>query len=193
MRWVWNSEDYVWTEVYSEHQKRWIHVDACEGAWDQPRLYTEGMLATALRTLHHDWTNILGWGRKLSYCVAFSIDGATDVTRRYVRSPVKYGGSRTKVSEEVLLWVILEIRKQRRDNLQKTDSKRLKKEDEREEKELRTYMASGFAAELTNMFHATRSRSDEQKTPASREEAEWLTARQRQSGHSGPDRSQEGR
>lgn len=139
----------------------------------------------------------LGWGRKLSYCVAFSIDGATDVTRRYVRSPVRHGGPRSRAPEEVILWVIREIRKKRRENLSKTDQRRLIKEDEREERELRGYLTAGLAAEINDLLPAIRtsSRSDEQKTPAERQDAsvDLLTARQRQSGHSGPDRSEDGR
>ena len=138
----------------------------------------------------------LGWGRKLSYCVAFSIDGATDVTRRYVRSPVRHGGHRTRAPEEVVFWVIREIRKKRRESLSKTDQKRLLKEDEREERELRAYMASGIAAEINHLFPVNRTtgRADELKTPASRQDApvEWLTGRQ-ESRHSGPNRSQDGR
>jgi peptide-N4-(N-acetyl-beta-glucosaminyl)asparagine amidase len=128
-----------------------------------------------------------GWKKKIAYCIAFSTDGATDVTRRYVRNPAEHGLDRTRCSEEVLLWIMQEIKKMRRENIEKSDQSRLIKEDAREEKELRGYIAKALTAQMVNsVSNAIPSQSgnstsptDEVKTPAGRESGsqEWVRAR----------------
>lgn len=74
------------------------------------------------------------------------------------------------------------------------------KEDEREERELRAYMAQAIATEINNLVPgpttASNQPSDEQKTPVAVQDgtAEWLNTRtQGGTGQPGPDRSREGR
>lgn len=128
----------------------------------------------------------------MAYCIAFSNDGATDVTRRYVRNPAKHGKSRTRAPEEVLLWIIHEIRRMRRENLSKEERQKLMKEDEREERELRNFMVQALTAEISNLLpNGTLNQSDEVKVPVTAADGtvEWVSP----AGQQNPDMSRGGR
>ena len=66
-RYILDFTDHVWTEVYSNRQRRWIHADSCEGIIDRPNMYEQG------------------WGKSLNYCIGATCDSVIDVTRRYTR------------------------------------------------------------------------------------------------------------
>ncbi|KAH8205144.1 hypothetical protein TruAng_000709 [Truncatella angustata] len=118
-RWVWNAEDHVWTEVWSERMGRWVHCDACEEAFDQPQLYA------------------VGWNKKMSYVLGFSSEGMQDVTRRYVRK-AEHKLPRLKGPEADLNRALKDVNDRSRTE---ESVVRLEAEDEAEEKEL-----SGYAA-----------------------------------------------
>ncbi|XP_005937554.1 peptide-N(4)-(N-acetyl-beta-glucosaminyl)asparagine amidase [Haplochromis burtoni] len=87
-RYIWDSTDHVWTEIYSVSQRRWLHCDPCENICDKPLLYE------------------VGWGKKLAYVLGFSKDQVVDVTWRYSCNHPEVVLRRTRVQEAWLLHTI---------------------------------------------------------------------------------------
>ena len=87
-RLVSNYEDHVWNEFYNEEEKRWIHVDPCEAAYDTPLVYEQG------------------WGRNMTFIVAASEEEIVDVTPRYVKDWCIIKERRSDIMENTLKAVI---------------------------------------------------------------------------------------
>lgn len=88
VRYVWNMEDHVWCEYFSDNLQRWVHIDSCENAFDNPLLYSKG------------------WGKKMSYIFAISDHYIVDVTEKYVEHGSKNVIPRDKIDEDDLKMVL---------------------------------------------------------------------------------------
>ncbi|ONM23773.1 Peptide-N(4)-(N-acetyl-beta-glucosaminyl)asparagine amidase [Zea mays] len=70
---------------------QWMHLDPCEGVYDNPLLYEKG------------------WNKKLNYVIAISKDGVRDVTKRYTRKWHEVLSRRIITSEETVVSVLSSI------------------------------------------------------------------------------------
>jgi peptide-N4-(N-acetyl-beta-glucosaminyl)asparagine amidase len=91
-RLVHDLTDHVWTEVFIAEEDRWVHMDACENAFDAPKMYEQG------------------WGKKLTYCFAINTEEVVDVTKRYVVNSWKNKLRRTAVPEGWLLNMLANVK-----------------------------------------------------------------------------------
>ncbi|ESQ32337.1 hypothetical protein EUTSA_v10003714mg [Eutrema salsugineum] len=109
--------DHVWTECFSHSLGRWIHLDPCEGVYDKPMLYEKG------------------WGKKLNYVIAISVDGVCDVTKRYTKKWHEVLSRRTLTTESSLEAVLRALTEERRGSFMSQVSA-LKLRDRNEQEEL---------------------------------------------------------
>ena len=125
VRFVDNFEDHVWNEFYSESEKRWIHVDSCENAFDTPLLYEQG------------------WGRVMTFILAHSTEEIVDVTPRYIKCWDLCQERRSKQNEEKLNELLEGMNISLIANLSEEKQKEVEERHNREQKELNAKKGSG--------------------------------------------------
>lgn len=95
--------------MYSFAQKRWLHCDPCEAACDTPLVYENG------------------WGKKLSYIIAYSCDEVQDVTWRYSNHHKTLLSHRKEINEEELIRALIKLRENRQESLSQAKKQYLTK------------------------------------------------------------------
>ncbi|XP_059652725.1 peptide-N(4)-(N-acetyl-beta-glucosaminyl)asparagine amidase [Cornus florida] len=97
-RLIMDLTDHIWTECFSPFLGRWMHLDPCEGIYDNPLLYEKG------------------WQKKLNYVIAIAKDGVCDVTKRYTRKWHEVLTRRNITTEPVLSTLLSNITRECRKN-----------------------------------------------------------------------------
>ncbi|CAF4602828.1 unnamed protein product, partial [Rotaria socialis] len=105
-RYIYDTTDHVWTEVYSENQHRWLHCDACENLCDSPLIYEKG------------------WKKNLLFCIAFAKDHVEDVTWKYVTN-FKQTMQRRNINEKIFAKTISRVNKKLQSQLNQQEKNKI--------------------------------------------------------------------
>jgi len=110
---VFDWTDHVWAEVWLDSKQRYVHVDPCENIIDAPFTYESG------------------WGKKLTWVMAFGLNEVYDVTPRYTQHLEEVLRRRSQNVEEYWVARVIFIR-----NKQWQNSLSLNEKDEIKRKNL---------------------------------------------------------
>ncbi|CAA2980096.1 peptide-N(4)-(N-acetyl-beta-glucosaminyl)asparagine amidase [Olea europaea subsp. europaea] len=123
--------DHVWTECFSSYLGRWMHLDPCEGIFDNPLFFPRS------------------WNKKLNYVIAIAKDGVYDVTKRYTKKWHDVLSRRVLTTESTLAAIIFNIRGECRKNTTPEMLLNLDKRDRSEAEELERSLSSKDDASIS--------------------------------------------